>query len=1110
MSLQFISGGAGSGKSTYLYQKICEEAVGNPAGRFFVIVPEQFTLETQKTLVKLSDKKGIMNIDVLSFNRLAYRVFEEFPALKKTILEDMGKTMVLKKILSQEKKNLVYFGRGIDKPGFLDELKSFLCELFLYGIDETGMEEMISAADTDSLTEYKLKDLKRIYLAFRDYMADEYMTAEEILPQLCKVVHEVEMLKDSVFAFDGFTGFTPVQYELLTELLRISNKIYVTLDIDGRGKREELFRLTFETMRTMGKICKEQGVTMEEPVILGKGKDFASYRFKENGALSFLERNLFSSGYTKFTEKQDEISITAVKNPKEESDFVARKIWWLVAKEGYRYQDIAVVTGDLNQYQEYLGARFEELGIRYFIDNKKSIGGNALSEFVLSFLEMLRKDMDYDSTIRFLRCGLSPLTREETDQMENVILALGKRGFHAYEKEWKTPYHGENRYDMESVNASRQKLTDMISNARNAFAGGKKTVSEYVEILYHFIADNRIYEKLKEKVAFFEERHEVLLAKEYKSVYGVMMDLFDQMVELLGDEEISFAGFKELLGAGISEGFVGFTPPAMDQVVVGDVERSRLKDIKVLFFVGVNDGVVPKSLGAPGILSEKERESFKENNISLAPGAKEKIFTDQYYMYLNLAKPSHKLYLTYSKTGDDGDSLRPSYLIARLKKLFAEDSLTVKVEDEGSTEKLLGTDLGLHAMLLSLSDYENRWDDKRFMQLFSYYMKKDEKKMNEEILPLVFQKKKETNLSKEAVKLLYGEELSGSVTRLENFRKCPFAHFLTYGLCLSKRQEFEIANMDFGNIFHASLENFSKMLSESGKKWRDVGKKDIHNMVNACVEKAAENYKDSVFEQSMRSKYVIYRIHRIMGRTIETMVEQMKRGDFEQSAYEISFQALNHLEETHIQLEDGREMNLHGRIDRIDTIETKDNTFVRVIDYKTGATEFELTSFYYGLQMQLVVYLETAMALEKRKSGKEPVPAGMYYYHVKDPMLSVYEQDDEKRKEMFMKELALDGFAVADQRADTTPPGVLAKKKNLLTEKEIRGMISHTRKRMCEFGNEILKGNKEIKPYKLGTKTGCDYCEYQSICRFDEKKTGDSYQYFEKLKAEEVWGKINE
>lgn len=1108
MSLQFILGGAGSGKANFLYRKICEEAAKNPKKRFFVLVPEQFTLETQKTLVKLSPGHGIMNIDVLSFNRLAYRVFEEFPALKKTVLEDMGKTMVLQKILSQEKRNLHYFGRGIEKPGFLDELKSFLCELYVYRIDDEGMETMISAAESGSLTECKLKDLQLIYRAFRKRLSDEYMTAEEILPQLSKVAKEVEMLRGAVFAFTGFTGFTPVQYELLTELLRVSEKMYITLDADGRGKREELFRLTFDTMKIMGKICREIKITPEEPIILGAGTDRASLRFPKGSALSFLERNLFDKETFFYEKPQQEISITEIKDLKSEADFVVRKIWWLVAKEGYRYQDIAVVTGDLAAYQDYLSAGFESRNIRYFLDYKKSIGGNAFSEFILSFLEMLRKDMDYESTIRFLRCGLSPLNLEETDRIENVILALGKRGFYSYDKEWTAPYHEKERYDMDKVNAAREKFIDMIREPRNAFAGGKKCVRDYVEILYDFIVRNEIYDRLKKKVAFFEERSEVLLAKEYKSVYQVMMNLFDQMVELLGDEPVSFAGFKELVGAGISEGLVGFTPPAMDQVVVGDVERSRLTDIKVLFFIGVNDGIVPKSGSTPGILSERERELLKENDISLAPGSKEQIFTEQYYMYLNMTKPSERLYLTYHQMGSGGESMRPSYLIRKIRHMFP--GLTVSEEEfEESTEKLLGIDFGEKALLAGLSEYSDRLEDKRFLQLYSHYMKKNPERMKSEVLPNLFLKKAETNLSKEAVSLLYGKELAGSVTRLENYRKCPFAHFLAYGLCLSEREQFEIGNMDFGNIFHASLEHFSGLLKENKKRWRDIQEKDIHDMVNDSVESAAQNYKDSVFEQSMRSKYVLHRIRRIMGRTIETMVEQMKRGDFEQSAYEISFRALNHLDETHVKLEHGKEMELHGRIDRIDTIETEDNTFVRVIDYKTGNTEFELTSFYHGLQMQLIVYLETAMALEKRRNGKEPVPAGMYYYHVKDPMLSVYEEDDEKRKELFIKELALDGFAVLDQRADTNPEGLIRKKKNVLTEKEIRGMISHTRKQMCVSGNEILNGNKEIRPYRLGTQTGCDYCKYRSVCRFDERKE-DCYRELEKITDKDIWREISE
>ncbi len=1106
MSLQFILGGAGSGKSTYLYQNICKQASENPHQNFYILVPEQFTLETQKTLVKMSQGQGIMNIDVLSFNRLAYRVFEEFPALARTILEDMGKTMVLQKILSKEAKNLVYFKKGISKPGFLDELKSFLCELLLYRIGDDEMERMIAVADEDSLLERKLQDLKLIYQAFREYMGEDYMTAEELLPQLSKVIAGVDMLRDSIIALDGFTGFTPVQYELLTELMKVSEEVRITLTVDGRERRKDLFRLSTDTMTHMGKICSTYGITMNKPVILGQGKDLTSYRFAKGSALSFLERNLFSYDKTTYAKKQDQVSVTALGNPRDESRWVARKIYWLVAKEGYRYEDIAVVTGDLAGYQEYLAPELEVMGIRYFMDYKKGIGGNAFSEFVMSFLEMLRKNMDYESTIRFLRCGLSPFSLEEVDTFENVILALGKRGFNSYDQPWKAPYHGKDKYDMEVVNECRQRLVDMIRESREAFRGKRKTVEEYVRALYDFIVANQVYEKLCEEVKAFEEQGQMLLAKEYKSVYTVMMKLLDQMVELLGDEKISFADFRDLLGAGISEGLVGFTPPSMDQVVVGDVERSRLKDIKVLFFIGVNDGIIPKGSGTPGVLSDREREALKKEDISLAPSGRDLIFTEQFYMYLNLTKPSQRLYLSYSRMGTDGGSMRPSYLVSKVRKLLAP--LAVCQEDnEDSYEKILGTDQGRKYLYMGLNQYEEQMENKRFEQLYAYYLEKEPQKMRTEILPELFARREDTRLSKEAIQLLYGDQLQGSVTRLENFGRCPFAHFVSYGLKLSKREEFQIGSMDFGNVFHQSLENFSKMLHDRQCDWKDLDDATIPDMVNHCVEEAVENYKDSIFEQSMRSRYVVHRIHRIMERTVSTMVEQMKKTGFTQRAYEISFQALDHLDETHLELDDGKGMNLLGRIDRIDTLETDEHNYVRVIDYKTGNTSFELASFYYGLQMQLVVYLETAMAMEERQTNKKVKPAGMFYYHVKDPMLKVYTEDDVKRREMFQKELALDGFAL-EMGGDGVSNGIIAKTKNRVSEDKMNKMIEHTRGRMKEFGNEILKGNKDVKPYMINKKTGCDYCEYKGICNFDIHNPGDDYRELKLLNEETIWGYV--
>lgn len=1111
MSLQFILGAAGSGKSYKLYQEVCKGAEKDRAERFFVLVPEQFTLETQKILVEKSKGKGIMNIDVLSFHRLAFRVFEERPALKKPILEDMGKMMMVRKVLSEQKRKLKYFGKGLDSPGFLDELKSFLCEMLLYQVDDEMMERMIAASDQDSLMEYKLQDIQTVYKGFREKLGSDYITAEEILPQLSAVVAETEMLKGSTVCLDGFTGFTPCQVELLRELLKVCKRVIITLTMEQEGVRKSLFELSHKTIHQLTKLAIGIGVTVAPVVWTGKGKEKGSYRFSKNGALDFLEKNIFGYARKIYDREQEEIKICEAKNPRKEAVYVTSEISRLVSEEGYHYGEIAVVTGDLTLYEEYLSTEMSKLGIRYFIDNKRSVGANTFSDFILSFLEMVRRDFDYESTLRFLRGGLSPLSAAATDCLENYVLALGIRGFKSYQREWPEPYNKKRIMDMEQINQSRQKFMETAEAARNELVGGKKTVFDYVRILYSFIVKERIYEKLKEKEAAFEEAGQILLAKEYRSVYSVMMDLFDEMVALLGSEPISLDEFIKLLAAGISEGLIGFVPPSMDQVVVGDVERTRLKDIKILFFIGVNDGIIPSAGKSPGILSQRERQLLQENEIELAPTPREQIFISQFYMYLNLTKASEGLYLSYFRTGSDGGAARPSYLLRKIIAMFPSVKPLYFDESDMTVQEILGTDRGKRYMLTGLAeqDYENQPSE--WWELFRYYKEHEPDEMENLYLAGIMEQKKVTKLSQKAADILYGDVLKGSVSRLEQFARCPFSHFVSYGLGLEKRQEYHVEMPDFGNVFHEALENFSDYLNQTDKQWRELEEKEMDDLVEQCVSRVTQNYKGAMFSQSERTNYMVRRIGRIMKRTIGAIALQMKGGKFEQKGFEINFARMDSAEETHLSLKEGKQMDLLGRIDRIDTYETEDKVFVRVIDYKTGSTEFEITSMYYGLQMQLVLYLEAALSLEKR-TGKEIVPAGMFYYRISDPMIEAKPlMSNEAVAGEIQKKLSLNGFINgAEEVLDSTGGCFKPGKKAIGTEEEIRNMIAHTRKKMTEFGNGILEGNKEISPAKLGTSEPCGYCEYTNICGFNPQLPEHKYKELPPMDAAEVKEKIKE
>lgn len=1146
MSLQLILGSSGAGKSYYLYQKIIKEALANENLNYLVIVPEQFTLQTQKDFVAMHPYKGIMNIDILSFLRLAYRVFDETGGNERTVLEDTGKSMIVRKVMEEKKGSLRLFGSSIKKSGFVEEVKSMISEIVQYSIEEEQLEKMIEITEKKPFLQAKLRDLLTVYQGFEEFLSEKYITAEEILDVLYDAIEDSNYIRNSVICFDGFTGFTPSQYKLLLRLMKLSKKVYITVTIDQRedisrlDEEFKLFHLSKKTILKLYQMALKEGVEVEKPFYAGRQNGKIPYRFQNSKALLALEHNLFRYPVIPFEEEQNEIKVHVMKNAREEVFFTIREVLHLVREEGYRYRDIAVVTGDIGGYGRIIEREYEKAGLPCFVDHKKDILGNPFVEYIRAILEILRKDFDYESMFRYLKCGLADLSLEEIDQLENYVLALGIRGYKKWSQEWKIIYRKDIPVDLEQINQYREEAIGDLGELKKLFSGKEHTVAEFTEALYDFIVKEHLWDKLEHYQKMFEAEGMPLMVKEYEQIYSIVMELFEHLVDLLGEETVTIKEYGELLDAGFAEAKVGFIPPGVDQIVVGDIERTRLKDIRVLFFIGVNDGIVPKSGGNGGILSDLDRELLMEHDMELAPTKRQSVYTEQFYLYLNMTKPQNRLYITYSKVSMEGKTLRPSFLIGKIQQLYPK--LTV-VDEEFTVwdlEHILGADRGMSYLLQGLRENNKDTITTEWYELLSWYYRNPEWK--EQILHFLegaFYSNENSGLTKAAAGLLYGQELTGSVTRLEQYAACAFSHFLTYGLGLSERKEYRLEIPDMGNIFHNALELFSRKLKENRIGWQTITNEERESLSTACVQEVASEYGNTILLSSKRLEYLIKRVERIVKRTTWALCEHMKKGNFEAEGYELQFSYLDDMESTRLQLNDQTNMKLKGRIDRLDVYQEEDSIYVKVIDYKSGNKSFDILDLYYGLQLQLVVYLGAAVELEqKNHPDKKIIPAGIFYYNIKDPMIDKileHDTDEEETQEELLKELKMNGLVNSSEHiirlldgdfaegedglkgsvkskvipVETGKEGTIGKRSNVAASKEFEHMTQFVKEKLTQYGKEILEGTTSVNPYKLGNRTACDYCNYNGICGFDKRLPGNTYRNLKKLEKEEVWREIS-
>ncbi|WMJ86181.1 helicase-exonuclease AddAB subunit AddB [Anaerocolumna sp. MB42-C2] len=1138
MSLQFVIGRSGSGKSYQLYKEIITKSIQKEDTSYLVIVPEQFTLQTQKDIVSRHPNRGTMNIDILSFNRLAFRIFDEVGGNDRPVLEDTGKSMVLRKIVAIKKKELELFNHDVQKQGFIDELKSLISEIYQYSISIPKLEEMKEAMANKPLLHGKLHDIIIIYKAFREYLDKNYITAEEILDVLCEVIDQSKLIEKSIICLDGFTGFTPAQYKLLTLLIKKAKKVLITITIDKKeldipDEEYQLFHLSKKTIKKLTDITEEEKMELDSPLFV---EDISPvkvpYRYRNSPALAALEANLFRYPSKSFEEEQDNISIHAARDIKQEIIFVVQEIKKLVRDRQYRYQDIAVVTGDIASYGREFGREFEKAGIPCFIDNKREVLSNPFVEMIRSALDIVQNKFDYESVFRYLRCGLANVEMADVDILENYVIALGIRGQKKWQDNWTRLYRGQPQGELIRINEIRQAFYDEINPLYEVLSDKEKTVKDYTLALYEFGLKMQAAEKLEAFALAFSENNKLGAAKEYEQIYGIVMELFDKLAELLGTEVISLKEYIEVLKAGLTEAKVGLIPPGLDQITVGDIERTRLKDIKALFFVGVNDGIIPKVNGSGGILTDMERQTFLEHKIEMAPTIRQAGFTEKFYLYLNMTKPQDKLYISFSKLNGDGKSIRPSYMIETIRKLFPKIKISDEDMENEDISHILGNNGGMDYIIDGLRKYPYEDPTQVWNELFSYYYAKEENKDQiQSLIQAAFYVNKERGLSKQIAKELYGSSLTGSVTRFEQYAACAFAHYISYGLELMERQEYRLAIPDIGNLFHNAIELFSRKMAASEYSWHTIPENVREEWGSQCVREAADGYGNSIFGSSSRYQYIVKRVERITKRTLWVLCEQIKKGDFEPIGFEVFFSGDNELNSLKIDLSENEGIRLLGRIDRLDIYEENDKLLVKVIDYKSGNTSFDLLSVYYGLQIQLAVYMNAAMELmEREHPGKSVIPAGILYYNIDDPLV----EKSSHVEESILKELKMNGIVNSSGEVikhldnsflsegeelrpsvksdvipvETNKDGYPTKRSSIADQYKLKAIEKYVKDTVYHYGFDILDGKTDIKPYQMGKRSACDYCIYNSICGFDSKLNGYSYRNLASLSAEEVWDRI--
>lgn len=1136
MGLRFYFGASGAGKSKKLHEDIVRRSMEEPDTDFFVIVPDQFTMQTQMDLVLAHPRRGIMNIDVLSFGRLSHRIMEEAGEEPGAVLDDTGKSLVLRKVAEEARERMPVIGSNLHKMGYIHEVKSAISEFMQYGIGKKELKELVDYAGQRGALHHKLKDLEVLYESFLAYIHGKYITTEETLDLLCLALPKSKRIQNSVVAFDGFTGFTPVQNRVIGQLLLLTREVIVTVVMDDRENpyvmtgEQNLFYLSRKTVADLARIAGEAGVKREPDIYLKERP-----RFQDNEEMRHLERNLFRYPAQAYPGPNRSIHLFEASSPAEEVRQVCIRMMELIRERHYCYRDFAVVTGDLETYAEHMEAETEKYGIPVFMDRTRGILLNPFIEYIRSALAIVTDNFSYRSVFHYLRSGLADFDREGVDRLENYVLAHGIRG----KKRWSGLFtargntiYGREKQTLEALeelNRMREQLLEGLS----PLMGRMETVGDRIRALYRFLTENRVQVKLAGYEAMFRREGDAARAKEYGQIYRLVMDLLDQIDALLTEERMGMKEFSDILDAGFSEIQVGTIPQDVDRVVVGDIERTRLKEIKVLFFLGVNDGSIPKKTGTGGILSDIDREFLQQSSHTLAPTPRQQMYIQRLYLYMNMTKPSKELYLSFCRVDNEGKALRPAYLVDTMSRLFP--LLTVEKPQLASWEKQIETKRdGLFTFAAMLRDYASGSltpeEKTGFFTLYHIYRGDPEYGQEaKRLTDAAFTYYRAKPLGKKAAQALYGQMLLCSVSRLEKYAACAYAHFLQYGLTLKEREEYGFEAVDMGNVFHGVLELFGGKLGEAGKTWFDFGEEEADRFLGEALDAYAASYGETVLYSTARNEYAIRRMRRILKRTVLTLQHQLKKGSFLPEDFELSFTMTEDPALLDLSLSGEERLKLRGRIDRMDTCVEEDRVYIKVIDYKSGSKKFDLAALYYGLQLQLVVYMNAAVELEKRRyPDKEVIPGALLYYHVSDPMIRAEgEISEEEARRLLLEELRPTGIVNKDDtivrlldgqfegRSDAVPverkkDGEYSAKASVMDGGDLQEISNYVNQKIRWIGAEILAGNIAVNPCEQGGTSACAYCSYQAVCGFDERIGGYARRQLKSMDKDEALQRIRE
>ena len=1162
MGLRIVYGKAGSGKSWFCFSEISK--LLDTQENILIITPEQFSFTAEKKLMQIAKNGAVLNAEVLTLSRMAYRVLQEVGNTNVSSLSRIsednnfadklsqddsdsaqtlgiskaGKAMLINSIIERNKDKLKFLGKSSEN---IDLAMQAITEFKKHRITPNMLEEKAEDLQNQYL-KTKLNDMKLIYEGFENSLSNKWIDDTDLLTYLEQNIEKTDIAKDAIIYIDEFMGFTKQEYDVLAKLIKLAKQVTVTLCIDSlkpsANPVTDIFYSNKKTLSRLLQMLEENNLKLEEPIcveeiinnkkenneIFGEIKESnkheqkAPKRFKTD-ELKHIEANLFNTKSTIYTKNVENLKLFLAKNQYSEVENIAKQISNLVKTSNYRYNEMSVITKDLEQYSSLVRAIFSKYDIPVFIDEKRDLNQNIFIKYVLGILDVLNKNFSYDSVISYIKSGFLYIDDEELFKFENYCTKWGIK----YNK-WKNDFFYEKKdkeAEINRFNEIRKEIIDSLIELKDKI-NKSKTAKNICEELYNFLIEQKIEDKLLKKMQELESSNLLDLQVEYKKSFEIVIGLLDDISNIFADEKMSIDKFTSCLKIGLKNSELGKIPGTQDQVIVGDVDRSRSHKVKAIFIIGLNDGVFPSNNKQEGFFNDNDRELLKESGMELANTTLENLYEENFNIYKSFTTAEEKLYLSYASSDSNGKTLRPSMLIIKIKKIFPQ--LMEKSDIINKDYQISNYNVTYEELLENIFNLQNGAKlDEIWYTVYNYYKQNNEKNLLNDLNGLDYTNIPE-NISKENVEKLYGNTLNTSVSRLEKYRSCPFSYYLQYGLNLKEKEELKVQSFNTGSFMHETIDTFFEYVKDENIALpRFLEDEDlIQKLVDKIIEEELELNKNAIFTATPKYKVLVRRLKKIVAKALKFIIEGLVYSEFELEGTEVEFGKNGKYQPIVLTLEDGKRVEITGKIDRIDTAKTAQGKYLRIIDYKSSAKNIDLNEVYAGLQIQLLTYLDAVCKKE------DLMPAGILYFSLLEQMvksdkkITQEEIEDEIRKNFKMKGLILADVKVIklhDKTLETgsskivpaaiTASGEVNKKwSSGVGQEDFKVLQDYIYKTIKQISKEILKGKIDIKPYNKKGKTPCEYCSYKAICGFNTKMCDNNYNYISNDSSDDVIKKM--